>query len=223
MREDVLRQQGFTGGMTSQGFITKVLPMFSLGLLMTAAGSYLGWHLTPVFWFVAMGLELVLVFTSSRWAYVERGSLNVGLFLFFATLTGISMVPILIWAGMRGGPGLIVEALGITVLTFGSLTAYGLVTKRDFSGLGSFLIPALIGIIIASVVNIFIHATFFSLIISIIAVLVFSAFILYDMAWIRRSFSDRDWIVASLALYLNFINLFQNILQILGILNSSDN
>lgn len=223
MNENRLRSQGFAGGMTSQGFMTKVLPMFSIGLLMTAAGSYFGWFLPPLFWFIAIALELILVFTSSKWAYNERGNANVGIFLFFATLTGISLVPILTWAGMRGGPGIIIQALGITVLTFGSLTAYGMVTKKDFSGIGGFLMAALIGVIIASVVNIFVQATMFSLIISIISVVIFSGFILYDMAWIRSTFTDRDYIIASLALYINFIGLFQNILQILGIFSSKDN
>jgi FtsH-binding integral membrane protein len=223
MNEDSLRRQGFAGGMTSSGFISKVLPMFSVGLIMTAAGSYFGWYLPPVFWIIAVVLELVMVFTSSKWAYIERGNVNIGIFLFFTTLTGISLVPILTWAGMRGGPGIIIEALGITVLTFGSLTAYGSITKKDFSGIGGFLMAALIGVIIASIVNIFIQATMFSLIISIISVVIFSAFILYDMAWIKRTFTDRDYIIASLALYINFIGLFQNILQILGILNTKDN
>src|SRR5437016_1402033 len=101
MNEDTLRRQGFSGGMTSEGFMTKVLPMFSIGLLMTAAGSFLGWNIGlehPVIWWIAIALELVLVFTSSKWAYVERGSTNVGLFLLFATLTGITLVPILYWA-----------------------------------------------------------------------------------------------------------------------------
>jgi FtsH-binding integral membrane protein len=197
--------------------MTKVLPMFSVGLFMTAAGAYLGWNLNPTFWFIAMALELILVFTSSKWAYIERGSANAGIFLLFATLSGITLVPLLYWAGMRSGPGIIIEALGITVLTFGSLTAYGAFTKKDFTGIGGFLVAALIGAIIAVVVNFFVQSSFFALIISIISVAIFSGFILYDMAWIRRTFSDRDYIIAALALYLNFIGLFQNILQILGI------
>ena len=99
---------------------------------------------------------------------------------------------------------------------------YGAITKKDFSGIGSFLFMGLIGIIIASIINIFIGGTMFTLMISVISVVIFSGFVLYDMSVIRRSFSDKDFIVASIALYLDFILLFQNILRIFGILSSDD-
>ncbi len=222
MREEALRRQGYSGGMTSNGFMTRVIPMFSLGLLMTTVGSYFAWNLPFGFLIFAAIVELILIFTSSKWAYSEAANANIGLFLLFTTLTGMTLVPILKWASYTGGPGIIIQALGISALTFAALAGYGATTKKDFSGIGGFLMIALIGIIIASLVNIFIGGTMFSLIISIISVLVFSGFILYDMAVIRRNFSDRDYIVASIALYLDFILLFQNILQILGILRSDD-
>lgn len=222
MNENSLRSQGFVGGMSTNSFMTKVLPMFSLGLLMTGAGAYFGWNLPTFILIIAMIAELVMVFTSSKWAYAERGNANVGIFLGFATLSGMTLVPILKWALGVSGPGIIVQALGATVVTFGGLAIYGMVTKRDFSGMGSFLFMALIGVIIASIINIFIGGTTFSLIISAVSVLLFSAYVLYDMSMIRNHFSDRDYIIASLILYLDFILLFQNILQILGIVNSDD-
>jgi FtsH-binding integral membrane protein len=208
--------------MTTTGFMSRVVPTFSLGLLMTGVGSYFGWNLPAVFLFGAMIAELILVFTSSKWAYSETANANIGLFLVFTTLTGMTLVPILHWANYRGGPGLIAQALGVTVLTFAALAGYGATTKKDFSAIGGFLFMALIGIIIASIINIFVGGTMLTLTISVISVVVFSGFVLYDMSVIRRNFSDRDYIVASLALYLDFILLFQNILQILGILSSDD-
>lgn len=222
MNEEIVRNQGYVGGMTSAGFMSKVMPVFSLGLLMTAAGAYLGWDLPIGFRFGAVIVSLIMIFASNAWAYREQGNLNIGLFLVFATLNGITLVTLLQWALAISGPGIIVQALGATVITFAGISAYGAVTKRDFSGIGGFLIITLLGLIIASIVNIFIGGTMMALVISVISVGVFSAFILYDMAIIRRSFSDRDYIVASLMLYLDFILLFQNILQILGILNSRD-
>lgn len=227
MNENSLRGQGFVGGMSTNSFVTKVLPMFSLGLLMTAVGAYFGWNLPQPILILAMVIEFIMVLTSSRWAYSERGSANVGIFLSFATLSGITLVPILKWALGVGGPGIVVQALGTTVLTFGGLAAYGAVTKKDFTGMGSFLFMAVIGILVASLVNVVLNmfgqvTTMFTLLISIVSVLVFSAYVLYDMSVIKRYFSDRDFIIASLMLYLDFILLFQNILQILGIVNSDD-
>ena len=222
MNENTIRNQGFVGGMSTNSFMTKVLPMFSLGLLMTGAGAYFGWSLPSIVLIIAMIVEFILVFTSSKWAYIERGSANVGIFLGFTTLSGMTLVPILKWALNVGGPNIIMQALGATVITFGSLAAYGAVTKKDFTGMGSFLFMALIGIIAASIVNIFIGGTTMALIISAVSVLVFSAYVLYDMSVIRKNFSDREFIIASIILYLDFILLFQNILQILGIMGSDD-
>ncbi len=223
MNENSLRSQGFVGGMSTNSFVTKVLPMFSLGLVMTGAGAFFGWNLPSIVLIIAMVAEFIMVLTSSRWAYIERGSANVGIFLGFATLSGMTLVPILKWAlNVGNGPNLILQALGATVLTFGSLVAYGSVTKKDFTGMGGFLFMAVIGIIIASIVNMFIGGTTLTLIISSISVMVFSAFVLYDMSMIKRNFGDKEFIIAALILYLDFILLFQNILQILGIVNSDD-
>ncbi|MFN8577294.1 MAG: Bax inhibitor-1/YccA family protein [Candidatus Sericytochromatia bacterium] len=222
MNENSLRSQGFVGGMSTNSFMTKVLPMFSLGLLMTGVGAYFGWNLPSFVLMIAMLIEFIMVLTSSKWAYAERGSANAGIFLVFSTLSGMTLVPILKWALAVSGPGIIVQSLGATVLTFGGLAAYGMITKKDFSGMGSFLFMAVIGLIVASLINIFIGGTTLSLIISAISVVIFSAYVLYDMSMIRNNFSDRDFITASLILYLDFILLFQNILQILGIFNSDD-
>lgn len=223
MNENSLRNQGFVGGMSTNSFMTKVLPIFSVGLLMTAAGAYFGWNLPSIVLIIAMVVEFIMILTSSKWAYVERGSANVGIFLGFATLSGMTLVPILRWAiNIQSGPTLIIQALGATVITFGSLAAYGAVTKRDFTGMGGFLFMAVIGIIIASIVNIFVGGTTLALIISAISVMVFSAYVLYDMSMIKRNFSDKEFIIAALILYLDFILLFQNILQILGITHSDD-
>jgi FtsH-binding integral membrane protein len=220
MNESII-SRSFSGGMTRSAFTSRVLPMFSLGLLMTSAGAYFGWNLPYPILIIAMIAELALVFTSSMWAYSEKGSLNVGIFLGFTTLSGITLVPILQWAAFKN-PMLIVQALLATTVTFGALTVIGLVSKKDFSGMGQFLMMSLLGVIFASIINVFLGSSFLSLAVSAISVVIFSGFILYDMSMIRNNFSDRDYIIASLALYLNFIGLFQNILRILGIFGSSD-
>jgi len=209
-------------GMSQRTFDTKVLPLFGVGLLLTGAAAYLGKDLPRGILIAAMIGEIALVFTSGMWQRNENRSLNMGLFFLLTALGGLAMVPLLGWANVVGGPMLIFQALGVTAITFGGLMAYSLTTKRDFSGMGGFLMAAILGLIVASIVNIFVGGTTFSLLISAAGVLIFSGFVLYDMSMIKKTYSDSDYIMASIALYLNFIGLFQNILRIMGIMGSRD-
>ena len=215
-------ERGWSAGMSARVFDTQVLPIFAFGLLMTGMAAYLGWNIPRGLLFPIVIVELILIFTASRWQRIENKGANVGLFLLLTALSGLSLVPLLNWAVVISGPQLIAQAFGVTALTFGGLVGYSLTTKKDFSGLGGFLIVALIGIIIASIVNIFIGGTVFSLAISVISVGIFSAFVLYDMSMIKQHYSDQDYIFAAIALYLDFILLFQHILNIMGIMSSRD-
>lgn len=209
-------------GMSQRVFDTKVMPLFGLGLLMTAAAAYLGRNLPFGFLIAAMVGELILIFTAGAWQRSENAGLNVGLYILLTALSGLTLIPLLRWAGMVGGPQLIAQALGVTGLTFGGLMIYSFTTKKDFTGMGGFLMAGIIGLIVASIVNIFIGGTTFSLIISFFGVLIFAGFVLYDMSLIKKSMSDQDYIMAAIMLYINFIGLFQNILRIMGIMGSDD-
>lgn len=209
-------------GMSQQTFDTKVLPLFGVGLLLTGAAAYLGKDLPLGILIAAMIGEIALVFTAGMWQRNESRSLNMGLFFLLTALGGLTLVPILSWANLIGGPMLIFQALGVTGITFGGLMAYSLTTKRDFSGIGGFLMAAILGLIVASIVNIFVGGTMLALGISVVGVVIFSGFVLYDMSMIKKNYSDSDYIMASIALYLNFIGLFQHILRIMGIMGSRD-
>lgn len=222
-RSDVMTQSTYQGGMSSSAFTRKVLPIFSLGLFMTGVASLIGWNLPIFFLIFAVIGELVMLFTSRLWAYNEKANANIGMFLLFTTLSGITLVPILKWGLNIGGVGLLAQALGVSAATFGGLALFGATTKRDFSGLGGFLFAAILGLILSSIATMLIGGGSLAyLLISFISVIVFSGFVLYDMAMIRRVYSDNDYIPAAIALYLDFINLFQDILRIFGILGSKD-
>lgn len=208
-------------GMSQRVFDTRVMPLFGAGLLMTAAAAFLGWGLPFPILIAAMIGEVILVMTAGKWQRAENRSLNMGLYFLLTALSGLTLVPLLHWANMKN-PMLIVQALGVTGLTFAGLMVYATVTRRDFSGMGGFLVTAIIGVIVASIFNIFFHSTMFSLVISMVSVGIFSAFVLYDMAIIRQTLSDQDYMFAAIMLYIDFIGLFQNILRILGIMGSSD-
>ncbi len=117
--------------------------------------------------------------------------------------------------------------MGAAVL-FGVMGFYGYFTKRDLSGIGNMLFVALIAIIIASVVNLFIGSTVMQMVISAIAILVFLGFTAYDTQQIREMVSvesDENTsveVLGALTLYLDFINLFLNLLQLFGVANSDD-
>src|SRR5690606_37446946 len=104
----------------------------------------------------------------------------------------------------------------ITAAAFGGLSLYGYTTKKDLSGFGSFLIMGLIGILVASVVNIFLGSTALQFAISVIGVLVFAGLTAYDTQRIKEMYDELDGsdvagkkaIMGALALYLDFINLF---------------
>ena len=120
----------------------------------------------------------------------------------------------------------------ICAATFAATSAWGYVTKRDLTGMGSFMIMGLFGIIIASLVNMFVHSSELQLGISIIGVLVFTGLTAYDTQRIKSDYiqygygydgemSAKRSVYDALNLYLNFINLFLMMLQIMGNRNSN--
>lgn len=121
---------------------------------------------------------------------------------------------------------LVTQAVGITAITFFLTSIFGFFTKRDLSGLGQILFMSLIGIIVAMLVGAFIHSTIFSLIVSILTVVVFALYMAYDTQNIKMNFNPnadsiefmRDVAVGSLELYLDILNFFLSILDILNFL-----
>jgi hypothetical protein len=133
---------------------------------------------------------------------------------------GIGIAPILfVYTGAS-----VAEVFFITAATFGAMSLYGYTTRADLSGWGSFLFMGLIGVIIASVVNMFLHSAMMQWVISIIGVLVFTGLTAYDTQSIKESYvanddgtvAGRKAIFGALRLYLDFLNLFLMLLQLMG-------
>src|SRR4029077_7045076 len=100
---------------------------------------------------------------------------------FYAALMGVSLAPILlVYTGSS-----VAQVFFITAATFGSMSLWGYTTKRHFTGFGSFLFMGLIGLVIASIVNIFLLSSIVSFVISVIGVLVFTGLTAYDTQWIK--------------------------------------
>jgi FtsH-binding integral membrane protein len=135
----------------------------------------------------------------------------------FAALMGLSMATIFAVFTM----GSIVSAFMGAAILFGTMSFYGYFTKRSLDSMGQFMMIGLIAIIIASVVNIFIGSTVMQMVISALAIIIFLGLTAYDTQKIREELSmetsDNAEVRGALTLYMDFINLFVNLLQLFGI------
>jgi hypothetical protein len=138
----------------------------------------------------------------------------------FAAIMGISISYIfLVFTGAS-----IIQTFFVTAASFGALSLYGYTTKKDLSGMGSFLIMGVFGLILASIVNIFLQSSALQFAVSVLGVLIFAGLTAYDTQRIKEMYYDGDGadtmsrkaIMGALSLYLNFINMFMFLLQFLG-------
>jgi FtsH-binding integral membrane protein len=161
---------------------------------------------------------LVMIF-AFVWAQ-ERLDKN-GLILFlhaFAALMGLSMSTIFV---VFTSASIFSAFMGAAIL-FAVMSGWGYFTKRNLDGVGQFMFIGLIAIIIASIVNIFIGSTVMATVISALAIIIFLGLTAYDTQKIREIISTggdtgREEVIGALTLYLDFINLFMNLLQLIGV------
>lgn len=136
-----------------------------------------------------------------------------------ALLLGIAMAPAMSYYLSAGLSSLVLQAVAVTAITTMGLSFYAATTKKDFSFMGGFLFIGLISIIAISLLNIFIFkSSVIHLAISYAGVLIFSGYILYDVSNIVNN-KQGNWILASVSMFLNIINLFWSILNIMGASN----
>jgi len=140
----------------------------------------------------------------------------------FTGLMGASLGPMLsAYAAMPGGPAMIMQALGGTALIFFALSGYALTSKKDFSFMGGFLMVGLIVVLVAMVANFFFAIPALSLAISAAVIMIMSGLILYDTSRIING-GERNYIRATVSLYLNIYNIFVHLLSLLGVLGNDD-
>ena len=180
------------------------------------AQTLFGGPLHFVFMFAPFIMVLVMSFGLNR---LSPFALQV-CYWTFATLMGVSLSWItLVYTGTS-----IAKVFFITAATFGSLSLYGYTTKKSLSGWGSFLFMGVIGIIIASIVNIFLQSAMMEFVISVIGVLVFAGLTAYDTQKIKQMYFEgygseamsKLSIMGALNLYLDFINMFLFLLRLFG-------
>lgn len=196
---------------------SQAVAQFPNGTYITALGQTL-W-LSPLKWvmmFAPLGLVFFLGFRIQKMSVSAAQTT----FWLYAALVGVSLSSVLaVFTGES-----VFKTFFITAAAFGSLSLYGYTTKRDLSAFGSFLIMGLIGLILASVVNIFLASDMLGFIISIVGVLIFAGLTAYDTQKIKTMYyagddattQGRKAIMGALNLYLDFINMFLFLLQFLG-------
>ena len=184
-----------------------------------ASGFYQSIASTPLIWVVMLApLAFVLVLSFG----IERMSAATAaiLFVIYAAVMGLSLGGIfLVFTGAS-----IARVFFITAATYAAMSLYGYTTRSDLSKFGAFLFMGLIGVVIASLVNIFLRSDAVQFVISIIGVIVFVGLTAYDTQRIKEMYLESDSeevagkkaIMGALALYLDFINLFMLLLQLFG-------
>ena len=210
-------------------FVRSVYAWMAMGLALTGTVAFYVATNEALFAIARKGFilfaigELVLVILLSARVGRLKASTATGIFLLYALLNGVTLSIIFaIYAKAT-----IASTFFICAVSFGALSLYGWATKRDLSGLGSFMFMGLIGIIIASVVNFFVRSSGMQMIISYIGVLVFAGLTAYDTQTIKQmaltqpagldgGVMRKAAIIGALKLYLDFILLFQYLLYILG-------
>lgn len=207
----------------------KVYVRMFIGLLITAFCA-LGVASSPavsafifgnkiIFWGMLIAMFAMAFILPSRMAKMSTGTCLL-LFCLFSAIMGVWITPIFFVYRL----GTIVYTFFITAGTFGAMSVYGYFTKSDLSKFGTYLVMALFGLIIASVVNIFVHSSTLEWIVSIAGVLIFTGLTAWDTQQVRRlaaanlepALADKLATMGALSLYLDFINLFLYLLRIFG-------
>jgi len=182
-----------------------------------ATGTLMGLTLMGT---IGMWAPLVVLFGSMFMIRSASAAVVQGMYWLFVTLQGVGLSILLqIYTDES-----VVRVFFITAASFAALSLYGYTTKRNLSGLGSFLMMGVFGLVIASVVNIFLASSLMAFVISAIGVLVFAGLTAYDTQRIKEEYSEtmdsetmsKSATMGALSLYINFINLLQFLLMFLG-------
>ncbi|AJQ95784.1 Bax inhibitor-1/YccA family protein [Gynuella sunshinyii] len=203
---------------SSNKVLRNTYSLLALTLLFSAFTAFAGMAMG-----IGQGASLVMMLGAIGilWFVLPR-SINSGMGLVwtfvFTGLMGASLAPMLSYYVGAGMGGLVLQALGGTAVIFFALSAYALVTKRDFSFLGGILFIGLLVVLVAALANIFLAIPAMQLMVSSAVILIMSGYILYDTSRIIHG-GETNYISATIGLYLNIYNIFVHLLSILGIMN----
>jgi modulator of FtsH protease len=209
---------------TSVAFMKQTYQLLAASMIAAAVGAYLTMPYAQTvqdYKWVIFGVELLVLFFGLSMSRGKPG-LNLAMLFLFTFLTGVSLVPLLASVIGMGNGAMIGNAFLMTSVLFGALSLFAINSKTDFSSWGKPLFITMIVVIIASLVNYFIlQSPMMHIIITAGILLIFSLFTIYDTQNIANGAYDSP-VDAAVSLYLNFLNMFTAILQLLGIMGSDD-
>ncbi len=200
----------------------KVMGLVGFAFVFTAGGAVIGRTLGPGAFFLSIigsfGTLIALQFLR------ERSPLNLALLYAFATFEGMALGLILEAYVAQGLGGAVFNAAATTAAVTLAAGAYGYTTKRDLSGLGGILLVGLIGVIVASVVGIFVQLPLLYIGISAVAAVLFTGFIVFDLNRVAnsRGATEGQAVLLAVSVYLDIFNLFLALLRLFGFAGSSN-
>ncbi|HEU5435052.1 MAG TPA: Bax inhibitor-1/YccA family protein [Telluria sp.] len=194
--------------------------LLALSMIPTVFGAFIGVQTGlalpgGIFGFVIfMAVAFGFIFAIEK---TKDSALGVAVLLGFTFFMGLMLTPILTRTlGFANGGTLIMTAFGGTAAILAVMASIATVSKRDFSAMGKWLMAGVVVLLLASVANIFLGMSALSIVISVMAIAIFSAFILYDVQRIVNG-GETNYITATLSIYLSVYNIFANLLALLGI------
>jgi modulator of FtsH protease len=200
--------------------------LLALSLIPTVLGAWLG-VATGITRALTGGLGLV-VFLGGAFAFMyaiqrtKDSAAGVGVLLGFTFFMGLMLSRLIaLVLGFKNGPGLVMTAFGGTAAVFFVMASLSTMIKRDLSGLGKWLFAGALVLVVGSIINVFVGSGIGMMVISTLAIGIFSLYMLYDLKQIIDG-GETNYITATLALYLDLFNIFQSLLALLGLTAGDD-
>ena len=194
--------------------------LLALSMIPTVLGAFVGVQMQLPMPGGLLGMALFLAVAFGFIFAIEKtkdSGVGVAVLMGFTFFMGLMLTPILTRTlGFSNGGTLIMTAFGGTATILAVMASVATVSKRDFSGMGKWLLAGVVVLLLASVANIFLGMSTLSIVISVMAIAIFSAFILYDVQRIVNG-GETNYITATLSIYLSVYNIFANLLALLGI------
>lgn len=235
-----------TGGvsLTQREFFNQVFQLMGVGLAITAFVTYLlAWNeglMNSLFstyqgvdsdgepmtkygisawWWIAAAMQLGMVFWLAGSSLMTKINVQTGMIVFglYAALTGVTLAPVIYMYTEAS----VAKVFLITAITFSGCALWGYTTKRDLTGMGGFFLYALIGLIVAMLINFIFQSPMMDYLVSCAAVVIFAGLTAYDIQKLREMHSERSEhsglvVYGALTFYLDFINLFIHLLRLFG-------
>jgi modulator of FtsH protease len=224
-------EMGYAGSVGSVEQRNRVLRntywLLALSMVPTILGAWIG-VTTGFMATMGPGLSAIL-FLGGAFGFIfaiektKNSASGVPILLGFTFFMGLMLSRLLSYVlGMSNGAGLIMTAFAGTGVIFLGMATLSTVIKRDLSAMGKFLFIGVIMLIVAGIANIFLQSSALMITLSVVAIGIFSAFIIYDLQRVKNGL-ETNYITATLGVYINLYNVFSNLLAILGIFGGNRN